>query len=271
MDIVKTDIAIFRATHPEFGYQWIDGRSLAFILNRPYRCRLYTRLRELHEAGYLDRDKPNTKQSKYSAWGRTGKADEYMLEHFGEPLPSRTKSPFAHQILDDLDTFSLELGVKAHPQVSMRRCKSLGTIDLGDNIRFEFDGRCMPQELATDDEHMFIFKEIDRYTEHGPKILSKIRCIKEFQSRKHDFGIDHFFVRYLTVHPAQSQFILKKIREVIGERCWYIGVAEWKDWGNHDLGRNGQLNYPEPSGYTFDVPYQRVGFAPMELRRFWEC
>jgi hypothetical protein len=271
------DIAIFRALHPENGAQWLDGRTLAAKLKRPYYCYMYDRLRQLAEAGYMLRDKPNTKKSKHSAWARSRKADEYLREHFQEPLPKRSKAWFEHQILDDLDTASLEFGVATDERFKMRRRARLET-------EYEFDGGNRPLELATQTQHIFLLKEIDRDTEQASltrKVFSntgdrrrtwerKIKNMKAFEDEKSKHGLDRLFVRIVTICDAMKRKILDLIKDEVGG-CKWIGVTTWRDWGNHNLRKGGQDAYPLPDGHMLRAAYERAGHPPMYLDRFWEC
>jgi hypothetical protein len=269
MLITKDDIAIFNALHPEKGAQWLPGHWLAHQLNRVYLNNLDDRLRDLWNEGYLDRNWPNTKISKHSSWARTPKADAYLLEK-----PMRSRTGFEHQVLDDMDSASLFYGVSQDARFRARYVKKL-------DIDFEFDGGNKPIEIATANQHIFRFKEIDRNTEqarHTRKstkrrtIQDKIENIKHFHEEKEKHGIDKMFVSFITINDGMAQTILEIIQEVIGP-CKYIGVATWKDWGNHKTrGGGGEERFPKHIvSYTFTTPYERYGYPPMELNRFWEC
>jgi hypothetical protein len=273
MLITKHDIAIFHALNPETGAQWLPGHWLAKQLGRNYLNSLDDRLRELVDAGYLQRDKPNTKHSKHSSWSRTHKADEYMQKHFNEAPVTRSKVQFKHQVHDDMDTASIRFGVEADPRFKMRFGHT-------PDINFEFDGRNRPIELATRDHHIFRFKENDRNTEQAGATEKsttrqtwtyKIRNIAQFHEEKTKHGFDRIFVSILSVSEAMGYYILDKVIPKEIGACKYIGVATWKDWGNHDLRMGGEMAYPQPDGFTFTVPYQRAGHEPMYLNRFWEC
>lgn len=277
MYLTKYDIDIFNDMHPEKGVEKLPGHWRAARLKRTYFCRLYTRFKELADAGYLGRDKPNTRKSKHSSWWRTRKADQYMLEKFGEPLPVRSRAGFEHQVLDDMDTASMQFGVDADDRIQMRFGKKA-------EIDFEFDGGNRPLELAIKDEHLFRFKEIDRNTEQGRATEKsgkrrtwtyKIRNILDFVRDRKKYGYDRVFVSIVTTSPQMKDLILAILKEELKSRhqtdCWSVGIATWKDWGNHNPHKGGEESYPKPTDHTFTVAYERVGHPPMYLNRFWEC
>lgn len=301
MELHRSHYDILRALHPEDG-QWVPGHFLAKKLRRSYLPTMAKDMRLLMQEGYLQRDKPNTKTSKHSAWSRTRKADELLRER-----PRRSKAEFKHQVLDDMDTWSLGFGVDADfrfrletwkdivlsgivPQKTLEkiaRGEDPHKIDLP-NHTLLFDG-AGPLKICTETQHMYTVKEISRGTEQVSEtetstrnrsitLTRKVRAIKEFVKGKDGNGkpywkahynFDRLFIRYITTTDVEKRAILRIIEQEIGE-CAYIGVAAWKDWGNHDILRGGEKSYPEADGWSFTVPYERVGYPPYLLNRFME-
>jgi hypothetical protein len=259
-------------------------------------------LKELAAEGYLERDWPrHLKHSKHSSYCRTAKADDYMRES-----PRRTRSHFKHQILDDMDTLSIEFGVDDEkkkfrldrwPQIMASGVDARGVreaiaanknphrVPLPD-VDLVLDG-AGPLMISTPTAHMHTVKEIDRDTEGGHNhsdtrrrtIVEKVRSIHTFvktkkkdtnlEHWKYHYGLDKIFVRWITINETRKREILRIIKEEISS-CKFMGVLAWRDWGNHEIEKGGEKAYPAPDGFTFTAPYERVGNEPYYLNKFFE-
>ena len=82
-----------------------------------------------------------------------------------------------------------------------------------------------------------------------------------------DAGLDHTARHEL--RQERSRPLLDIIKEEIGP-CKYIAVVAWKDWANNDMLHGGEERYPQPDGWALTTPYERVGYAPYKLDKFWQ-
>lgn len=301
MELARRHLDILHKLNPETGPQWAPTHFIAKDLGRVSdngnMRQVMQDLRELALAGYLQRDQPYNKKSKHSAWSRTQKADALFKE-----TPKRSKVHFEHQVLDDMDTLSLQFGINADSRFKLERWHDIilsgvvpqTTLDIirsGNNPHhihmketphaFIPDGHG-PLKISFEDTHIYTLKEIDRDTEQAMETekskgkrqtwQNKIRNIKSFAKNKYwksHYGLDCFFMRIVTVNESAKQTILDVIKEEIGS-CKYIGVAAWKDWGNHNITKMGEEKYPPADGWSFTTAYDRVGHEPYLLNKFFE-
>lgn len=279
---------------------WTPGHFLARRVGRQFHPNVSDDLRPLLKAGYVLRDEPNTPTAKHSAWRRTEKADKLL-----EATVTRSTAGFEHQVLDNMHTLSIEFGVADNPAFRLKtfndmlqagiveNAELLKRIRTGGNPHKLFlnghphyydNNNKGPLWLQHEKADTFIFKEIDRDTEQGRNSAltdkptnrrqtwtNKIRAMKEFGQKKEWktwYGCHAHFQCIVTVNEAAKELIKAIIKEEIGD-CKYIGVAAWRDWGNHKLEhKGGERKYPPADGWGFTVGYERVGYAPYHLNKF---
>jgi len=279
---------------------WTPGHFLARRVGRQFHPNVSDDLRELLKNGYVLRDQPNTTISKHSAWRRSEKADRELRIH----VPHSTAS-FEHQVLDNMDTLSLQFGVDEDKEFELRywpdmlkaglvenkellerirEGKNPHELTLNGRKHFYDNNNKGPLWLLHNDAQTFIFKEIDRDTEQGRSTehsekptnrrqtwTHKIRAMREFAKTrvwKNWYGTTAHFQAITTVNDTAKRLILEIIKEEIGA-CAYIGVRAWRDWGNHKTeDKGGERRYPPADGWSFVTPFERVGYEPYALNKF---
>jgi hypothetical protein len=297
MKVTRAQRDILDVLHPEDGAQWLPGHWIAHALDRRYRPHVANDLAYLHNLGLVERRKQNASRvEKHSVWGRTLKADAFL----GEKV-KRSSSGFEHQVLDDMWTTSLMFGAEAN-KLKLERWKDILLSGVVENPRLFkairerrnphsidlkeldqthlFDGKG-PLKLSHEEQHVYLFREIDRDTEQGRATINstnrqtwtyKIRRMKTFAKLKYWqawYGFDCHMQLIVTVNETAKKLILEIIKEEIGP-CKYIAVAAWKDWANNDMLHGGEERYPQPDGWALTTPYERVGYPPYQLNKFWQ-
>lgn len=280
---------------------WTPGHFLARRVGRQYHPNVTDDLALLFKDGYVLRDQPNTPTAKHSAWRRTQKADKFL----GVEL-ARSTASFEHQVLDNMKTLSTQFGVdddrsfrlKYWPDMlqsgivtnidllkRIRAGSNPHKLFLNDHPHYFDNNNKGPLWLQHETNDTFIFDELDRDTEQGRSTVlteqptnhrqtwtNKIRAMKEFGQKKvwsTWYGCTAHFQRIVTVNDAAKQRILSIIEQEFTGKCKFIGVATWRDWGNHRLEhKGGERKYPPADGWAFTTPYERVGYEPYYLNKF---
>lgn len=274
-DLISSDPDIFALLRR---YPELPTHVIVKLLGRDYTT-CANRLAQLAALGHLIRFNPKREVSKHSS---------YSLNEPGNRNPTQR----AHRIGESDIKASTEIGIRSNPDFelidwlemttlpSMRGKPALELYDAGQNphlIPLPDDKHLLPDgdpfriHHKPTDQNKNIIDEYDRDTE--PLTTTKAR--RNIEEKYHHYrvffdekiyethyGFTNCMLRIVTTNKPRMHAMMRLYEKLYGP-CKHILF----DWMPDPF---LAVSYPEASGRAFETAYQRVGYEPYYLNRFFE-
>lgn len=271
---IPSDEAIFALLRR---YPELPTHYIIKLIDRDYTTGA-NRLAQLARLGYLVRFNPRRDVSKHSS---------YSLKERGY----RDTKSRDHRIGESILKASTEIGVKENadfehiPWSEIQLSESfprdtLRMIDAGKDAHLIplRDGHVRPDGDPTriyhkpSNRHINLIDEYDRDTEpltttkQRRHIEEKFKHYKEFYDRKlfkSHYGFTNCLLRIVTVSRSRKLAMMRLLEDKFGPNKHTLFASFEED-------PCLAVSYPKPEGTFFTTPYDRVGYSPYDLSKFFD-